>query len=351
MILPLLVPVNSVPTKWGYKAQSHPPLAPWRECWGSPWTEGVFVNAYILQFLTGLQLGAIYALIALGLTLIFGTLGVVNFAHGALYILAAYAAVLVATKIGFLWAVVLVPSALFCFGIVLERGLIRFFYSRPHTDQILVTFGLAMVNEEMLKWIFGASNIPFSLPRWGAGNTILYGLGVVVPAPIPGLRIPLPLVQGFIFYPTWRLLLILVAFCTVLGLFILLQFTRFGLVVRAGRREPEMLRFLGVNITQCFTVVFGLGCMIAGIAGVFGGPITQVSPGVGMALLVPSFLVVVIGGMGSLAGALVAAVMLGMALAFTAELAALQQIIIYLVAVVVLLVRPRGLFGQKGVFE
>ena len=309
------------------------------------------MNAFILQFLTGLQLGAIYALVAIGLTLIFGTLGVVNFANGALYIIAAYAAVLIAAKIGFFWAMFLVPLLLFLCGIALERGLIRVFYHRPHTDQILVTFGLAIVTEEMLKWIFGASNIPFALPPCGAGNTIFYGLGAVVPAPIPGLRLPLPLVHGFIFYPTWRLLLILVAFCTVAGLFTLLHYTRFGLVVRAGMREPEMLRFLGVNITQCFTIVFGLGCMIAGIAGVFGGPITQVSPGVGMALLVPSFLVVVIGGMGSLTGALVAAVLLGMALAFTAELAALQQIIVYLVAVVVLLVRPRGLFGQKGVFE
>lgn len=309
------------------------------------------MNAFILQFLTGLQLGAIYALIALGLTLIFGTLGVVNFAHGALYIIAAYIAVLIATRVSFLWAILLVPLALFLLGLVLERGLMRFFYSRPHTDQILVTFGLAIVTEETLKWIFGASNISFPLPPWGAGNTILYSPGAVVPAPIPGLRIPLPLVQGFIFYPTWRLLLILVSLGTVAGLFALLHCTRFGLVVRAGMREPEMLRFLGVNITRHFAIVFGLGCMIAGVAGVFGGPITQVSPGVGMALLVPSFLVVVIGGMGSLAGALVAAVMLGMALAFTAELAALQQIIVYLVAVVVLLVRPRGLFGQQGVLE
>ena len=207
------------------------------------------MNAFLLQCLTGLQLGAIYVLIALGLTLIFGTLGVVNFAHGALYIIAAYAAVLVSTHLGFLGAILLVPLALFLLGIVLERGLMRFFYSRPHTDQILVTFGLAIVTEETLKWIFGASNIPFPVPAWGAGNTILYGLGAVVPAPIPGLRLPLPLVQGFIFYPTWRLVLILVAFGTVAGLFALLHGTRFGLVVRAGMREPEMLRFLGVNMT------------------------------------------------------------------------------------------------------
>lgn len=309
------------------------------------------MNAILLQFLTGLQLGAIYALIALGLTLIFGTLGVVNFAHGALYVVAAYAAVIIAGQTSFALAIILVPLLLFVLGIALERGLIRFFYDRPHTDQILVTFGLAIVVEEALKWAFGANSVPFPLPSWGTGNTILHGFGASVPEAIPGLRIPMPLVEGFIFYPTWRLLLIVVALVTVAALFAILRFTTFGLVIRAGMREPEMLRFLGVNITQRFAIVFGVGALIAGIAGVFGGPITQVRPQVGMALLVPSFLVVVIGGMGSLVGALVAAVMLGMALSFTAELAAVQQIIVYLVAVVVLLVRPRGLFGQKGVFE
>lgn len=309
------------------------------------------MNAIILQTITGLQLGAIFALIAMGLTLIFGTLGVVNFAHGALYMLGAYFAVLIAGYAGFWVAIIVVPILLFVIGIVMERGLIRFFYDRPHTDQILVTFGIAIVAEEVVKWIFGANNLPFPLPAWGRGNTILHGIGAEVPEAIPGLRIPLPGVEGFLFYPSWRLLLVLVTITVIGALFALLRFTKFGLVIRAGMRDPDMLRFLGVNISQKFAIVFGIGALIAGIAGVFGGPVTQVTPGVGMAYLVPSFLVVVIGGMGSLIGALVAAVLLGMALSFTAELAALQQIIIYLVAVVVLLVRPRGLFGQKGVFE
>ncbi|RDD61829.1 branched-chain amino acid ABC transporter permease [Ferruginivarius sediminum] len=295
------------------------------------------MNSVFLQLLTGLQLGAIYALIALGLTLIFGTLGVVNFAHGALYMLAAYCAVIIAGKMGFLAAIVLVPIMLFVVGIALERGLIRYFYNRPHVDQILVTFGLAIVVEEVVKWIFGANNIPFKLPAWGNGVAFLHEY--------------IPFLEGFVVFPKWRLILVAVSLLTVFALFALLQFTRFGLIVRAGMREPEMLRFLGVDITKRFAIVFGLGALIAGIAGVFGGPITQVSPGVGMNLLVPSFLVVVIGGMGSLAGALIAALMLGMALAFTAEIASLQQIIIYLIAVVVLLGRPRGLLGKKGVME
>ena len=322
------------------------------------------INSVFLMVLTGLQLGAIYALIALGLTLVFGTLGVVNFAHGALYLIAAYFAVFLAKSMGFGLTIVLVPIVLFVIGLLMERGLIRFFYRRPHTDQILVTFGLAIVVEETLKWMFGANNIPFNLPDWGAGQVLFYGLGANVPDAIPGLRIPMPFLEGFTFFPFWRLLLIVVTALTILALFALLQFTRFGLVVRAGMRDPEMLRFLGINVTQRFAIVFGIGAMIAGIAGVFGGPVTQVSPSVGMALLVPSFLVVVIGGMGSMLGALVAALLLGMASSFTTGFAAavgdptakmlltaLQQIVVYLVAVIVLLIRPRGLFGKKGMFE
>ncbi|MCS4505700.1 High-affinity branched-chain amino acid transport system permease protein LivH [wastewater metagenome] len=298
---------------------------------------GDLINALFLQILTGLQLGMIYAMIALGLTLIFGTLGVVNFAHGALYLIGAYCAVIIAGKLGFLYAVILVPLILFVIGIILERGLIQYFYDRPHTDQILVTFGLAIVAEEALKWIFGANNIPYPVPSWGQGIVMLHEY--------------VPFLSGFVVFPKWRLILILVSLVVIGALFFLLQFTRFGLVIRSGMRDAEMVRFLGINITRRFAAVFGLGALIAGIAGVFGGPITQVSPAVGMKMLVPSFLVVVIGGMGSVAGALIAAVVLGMALSFTAEYSSIQQIIIYLVAVVVLLTRPRGLMGKKGVFE
>ena len=311
------------------------------------------MNAIFLQVVTGLQLGAIYALIALGLTLIFGTLGVVNFAHGALYMLAAYVAIVITQEFGFVAALVFTPILLFGVGLVMERGLIRFFYDRPHTDQILVTFGLAIVAEELLKWYFGANATPFPLPAWASGPMLFHGLGVTVPEAIQAVRFPIPIpgLDGFVFYQTWRMVLIAVTLVVVLALFAMLRFTRFGLVVRAGMRDPDMLRFLGVNITQRFTLVFGIGALIAGIAGAFHGPLTAVSPVLGMTFLVPSFLVVVIGGMGSMVGALLSAVLIGMCLSFTAEYSALQQIVVYLLAVVVLLVRPRGLLGQKGVFE
>ena len=295
------------------------------------------MNHFFLQALTGLQISALYMLIALGLTLIFGTLGVVNFAHGALFMLGAYFAVEIASTFGFGVAIIVVPILLFIVGVVMERGLIRFFYERPHTDQILVTFGLAIVLGEVMKTIYGANNIPFDIPPWGSGIVKLHEY--------------LPFLEGFVAYPKWRLILVVVSFSTVAALFLLLQFTRFGLIVRAGMRDSQMLAFLGVNITRRFTIVFGIGAVIAAIAGLFGGPITQVEPELGMKLLIPSFLVVVVGGMGSLPGAVLASLLFGMALSFTAKYAEIQQIIIYLLAVIILLVRPRGLMGKKGLME
>jgi len=219
----------------------------------------------------------------------------------------------------------------------MERGLIQRFYDREHTDQILVTFGLAIVLQELLKWVFGANNIQFAIPSWGNGILMLHDY--------------LPFLEGFVVYPKWRLILVVVSIVTVAAVFALLHLTRFGLVIRAGMRDAEMMQFLGVNINRRFMIVFGLGSMIAGIAGVFGGPVTQVSPEVGMHLLVPSFLVVVIGGMGSLGGAVIAGILIGMAQSFTAPYINLNTVIIYLITVVILLVRPRGLLGAKGVFE
>lgn len=295
------------------------------------------VNSIFLQFLTGMQLGAIYVMISLGLALIFGTLGVVNFAHGAMFMLAAYFGVIISESLGWGATIVFVPLIMFGIGLAMERGMIRYFYTRPHTDQILVTFGLAIVVQEILKWQFGANNLPFATPDWGTG--------------IMRLHEYLPFLEGFVAYPKWRIIVTVVSLVTVGALFALLQFTTFGLVVRAGMRDAEMLRLLGVNITQRFSIVFAVGVMIAGIAGVFGGPVTQVDPAVGMVFLVPSFLVVVIGGMGSLPGTVLAAFIIGLAISFTATIPALANIIIYIIAIAVLLFRPRGLMGQKGVME
>jgi branched-chain amino acid transport system permease protein len=283
-----------------------------------------------LQLLTGLQIGAIYVLVALGLTLIFGTLGIVNFAHGALFMIGAYLGYVISEATGHWVAFIAVPLILFLTGIVLERWLIRFFYGRPAIDQILMTFGLALVIQEIVRWIFGGTNLPFGTPSWAT----------------------VPINIGIGYYPPWRLVIVGVTIAVVIGLFLFLQFTRFGLVVRAGMRDPEMLGFLGIDVPKRFTLVFGLGALLAGIAGVVGGQITGVTPEVGMAVLVPSFLVVVIGGMGSLWGAVLAGLILGEAISISVLVyPPITQVIIYLVAAIVLLWRPRGLMGLKGVGE
>ena len=341
------------------------------------------MDAILLQILNGLDKGGAYALIALGLTLIFGTLGVVNFAHGALFMLGAFCAVTV-NKLLTLEQVVLdptkktawgtpleirtpyvetwfgdfgaflvdysVPAAILLaipvmliLGVVMERGLIRFFYKRPHADQILVTFGLAIIVQEIIKAQFGANPIPQAAPAAVAGSA---DLGAV-----------LGFDPGTVVYPYWRIVYLFFSM-TIIGLvFAFLQFTTYGMVVRAGMADRETVGLLGINIQQRFTVVFGLAAVVAGLAGVMYTPILPPDYHMGMDFLVLSFVVVVVGGMGSLPGAVAAGFLLGVLQSFASMnevkqlLPGIDQIIIYLVAVVVLLVRPRGLMGRKGVME
>ena len=341
------------------------------------------MEAIFIQILNGLDKGGAYALIALGLTLIFGTLGVVNFAHGALFMLGAFCAVSL-NKLFNLEKVTLDPSQLTAWGtpveirtpyaqewfgdfgavlvnysvpaailvaipfmliigIAMERGLIKYFYKRPHAEQILVTFGLAIVIQEIVKAWFGANPIPQSPPDTLSGAT---DLGIL-----------LWFDPGVIIYPTWRLVYFGFAALVILAVFAFLQFTTFGMVVRAGMQDRETVGLLGINIDQRFTIVFGIAAIVAGLAGVMYTPILPPDYHMGMDFLVLSFVVVVVGGMGSLGGAVAAGFLLGILQSFAsmnevkAILPGIDQIIIYLVAVVILLVRPRGLMGRKGVME
>ena len=342
------------------------------------------MDAIILQILNGLDKGSAYALIALGLTLIFGTLGVVNFAHGALFMLGAFCAVILSriislsyivlddTKKDFLgnptkievpyiydwlgadtgaaiidWSVPL--SILFAIpvmiliGVIMERGLIKHFYKRPHADQILVTFGLAIVLQEVIKYYFGANPIPTPAPEAFSGS---FDFGVLV---------------GFdpnsIIYPYWRLVYFAFSMVLIAGVFAFLQFTTFGMVVRAGMADRETVGLLGINIDKRFTVMFGIAAAVAGLAGVMYTPINPPNYHMGMDFLVLSFVVVVVGGMGSLPGAVAAGFLLGVleslaSMGWVIDLIpGINQVIIYLVAIVILLTRPRGLLGRKGVME
>lgn len=294
------------------------------------------LDQIILQLLTSLQLGAVFVLVALGLTLIFGTLGIANFAHGALYLIGAYVGLVISNSIGWPWALIIVPAILFLVGIIFDRVLLQFFYKRAVTDQILVTFGLALIVQETMRWIFGGTTQSFDVPRWARRRI---NLGDYIPG------------AESIYYPPSRLIMIGVAILAVIALYVLLRYTKFGLMVRAGMRDPEMVRYLGIDSTRLFTIVVGLGAMFAGLAAVINGPVFGIDPGEGMLRLVPAFLVVVIGGMGSISGAVVAGLLLGFATTLTtaSPFPQYSEVVVYLIAVVVLSIRPRGLFGMKGV--
>ena len=341
------------------------------------------MDAFLLQFLNGLDKGGAYALIALGLTLAFGTLGIVNFAHGALFMLGAFVTVSV-NKLLTLEKVVLDPTqktpwgepleirtpyveswlgdfgrflvdwsvpvsiivvipVMLLIGVIMERGLIRHFYRRPHADQILVTFGLAIVLQEIVKHFFGANPIPQSAPAVFAGSADVGALFGMPP--------------GTLVYPWWRLIYFLFSAVVIAIVFAFLQFTTWGMVVRAGMRDRETVGLLGINIRRRFTTVFGIAAIVAGLAGAMYTPILPPDYHMGMEFLVLSFVVVVVGGMGSLPGAVLAGFLLGVLQSFSSMtevksiLPGIDQIIIYLIAVIVLLTRPRGLMGRKGVME
>src|SRR3546814_5923053 len=225
-------------------------------------------------------------------------------------------------------------------GLAIERGRIRFFYKRSHAEQILVTFGLAIVLQEIVKAFFGANPIPTPAPDAVAGTAAvgaLFGLGDAV------------------VYPWWRLVYLAFSLVVIGLVFAFLQFTTFGMVVRAGMQDRETVGLLGINIERRFTVVFGIAAVVAGLAGVMYTPILPPNYHMGMDFLVLSFVVVVVGGMGSLPGAVAAGFMLGILQSFASMneiksiVPGIDQVIIYLIAVVILLVRPRGLMGRQGV--
>jgi len=233
-------------------------------------------------------------------------------------------------------------------GIIMERGLIRHFYNRPHADQILVTFGLAIVLQNIIKAIFGANPIPQSAPELLQGSV---DFGVLV-----------GMAENAVIYPLWRLVYFLFSMVLIGGVFAFLRFTTFGMVVRAGMADRQTVGLLGINIDKRFTIMFGVAAAVAGLAGVMYTPISPPNYPMGMDFLVLSFVVVVVGGMGSLPGAVLAGFLLGILESFASMplikdaiaaigLPSIDQIIIYLVAVIVLLVRPRGLMGKAGMME
>jgi len=283
---------------------------------------------FVSQLFNGLALGALLALISSGLTIIYGTLGVLNLAHGAMFMLGGYAGFAAYQATGsFTVAVIAGTLALLVVGMAMERIVIRHFYKRPHEDQLLVTFGLAIVFVELVRLVFSSQSQVVPPPRLFAGITNL----------------------GFMFYPTYRLAVVGIVAVALLALFLVLYRTRLGLIVRAGIEDSVMVDSLGINVDRVFMVVFGIGAMAAGFAGIVNAPVVSLTPEVGEAILVQAFVVVVIGGVGSFPGAILGGLIAGEIISLTSMVnPGYAYVMLFAAMTLVLMLRPYGLLGVRG---
>jgi len=283
---------------------------------------------FISQCFNGLVLGALLALISSGLTIIYGTLGVLNLAHGAMFMLGGYAGWIAYSYTGS-FIVAVIAGALFVMvvGVIMERVIIRSFYSRPHEDQLLVTFGLGIVFVEAVRFFFGSLSKAVPPPASLAGIT-----------PI-----------GFMFYPTYRLALLGIVAVALLVLYIVLYRTRIGMIVRAGIEDSVMVDSLGIDVYKVFMLVFGIGAMAAGFAGIVNAPVVSIAPDVGEAILVQTFVVVVIGGVGSFPGAVLGGLIAGEIISITSMFnPGYSYVMLFVAMTLVLVIRPYGLLGTAG---
>jgi branched-chain amino acid transport system permease protein len=288
-------------------------------------------STLLAQVFTGLVLGMIYVLLAIGLSLIFGLMTVVNFAHGALYMLGAYFGVFLLGYTKSFWvALIVAPLMVGALGLLMERFLIRRLYGRSPDDPLLLTFGLSLILIEGVKVFWGKIGLTLDPPRALAGAVDL----------------------GFMAFPAYRLFLIAVTVAVLVGLYFFLGRTNIGLIIRAGSRDPLMVRALGIDLGRVWLVVFGIGTALAGLAGILAGPMRGAYAEMGVTMVIESFVVIVVGGMGSLLGAVVAGLLIGQVVGLTTLfLPKAAEIMVFLVMAVVLLVRPSGLFGEAGLAE
>ena len=283
---------------------------------------------FISQCFNGLVLGALLALISSGLTIIYGTLGVLNLAHGAMFMLGGYAGWVAYTYTGsFIAAVIAGSLFVLIVGVVTERLIIRYFYARPHEDQLLVTFGLGIVFVETVRFFFGS-------------------LSKAVPPPPPLVGITS---LGFMVYPTYRLALLGIVAAALLALYLVLYRTRIGMIVRAGIEDSAMVDALGIDVYKVFMLVFGIGAMAAGFAGIINAPVVSIAPDVGESILVQTFVVVVIGGVGSFPGAILGGLIAGEIISITSMFnPGYSYVMLFVAMTLVLVLRPYGLLGTAS---
>ena len=289
------------------------------------------LSTLLAQVFTGLVLGMIYVLLAIGLSLIFGLMTVVNFAHGALFMLGAYFGVFVLSYTKSFWiALIVAPLMVGALGLLMERFLIRRLYGRSPDDPLLLTFGLSLILVEGVKLLWGKIGLTLDPPRALAGAVNL----------------------GFMSFPAYRIFLIGVTVAVLIGLYFFLGRTNIGLIIRAGSRDPLMVRALGIDLGRVWLVVFGIGTALAGLAGILAGPMRGAYAEMGVTMVIESFVVIVVGGMGSLLGAVVAGLLIGQVVGLTTLfMPKAAEIMVFVVMAVVLLVRPSGLFGEAGLAE
>ena len=288
----------------------------------------ITLNLFMLQLVTGVALGAVYALLAMGLSLIFGMLTVVNFAHGAFFMMGSFLGVYFLGLTGsVVLGLLIAPLVVGALGLLAERFLVRPLYGRGIDYPLLLTFGLSYVLIDVARVLFGIEGLPSSTPSALRGAVNL----------------------GFGHFPLYRLFLIGATAVVSVGLWLFLEKTRYGLIIRAGSRDSEIVRVLGVDIAKVWFLVFGLGTAIAGLSGVLAAPTRAVNPEMGIPVLAESFVVTVVGGMGSLPGAVVAGLLVGVVFSLTSLVAPeFAELSIFVLMALVLLVRPQGFFGKAG---
>ena len=290
---------------------------------------GIPVQALLGQLLVGLINGSFYAMLSLGLAVIFGLLRIINFAHGALYMLGAFIGylLLVHVGIGYWPALVLVPLAVGLFGMAVERAALSRLYRIDPLYGLLFTFGMALVIEGVFRFYYGVSGNPYAVPALLAGGTNL----------------------GFMFLPNYRGWVVLASLIVCIGTWLLIEKTRLGSYLRAATENPELVQAFGVNVPLLLTLTYGLGAALAGLAGILAAPVYQVSPLMGSDLIIVVFAVVVIGGMGSILGAIVTGYMLGLAEGLTKVFyPEASNLVVFVIMAIVLLLRPAGLFGRDA---
>lgn len=290
---------------------------------------GIPIQALLGQLLIGLINGSFYALLSLGLAVIFGLLRVINFAHGAQYMLGAFVAFLGLQYFGinFWAALVVTPLVVALFGAIVERFLLSRLYDLDPLYGLLFTFGLALVVEGTFRWLYGAAGQPYSVPRELAGGTNL----------------------GFMFLPNYRAFVVVISLVACIATWALIEKTRLGSYLRAATENPTLVQAFGINVPVLLTLTYALGAGLAGFTGVLAAPIYQVSPLMGTNLIIVVFAVVVVGGMGSIMGAIVTGYMLGIAEGLTKVFyPEASNIVIFVIMAFVLLIRPAGLFGKDA---